>query len=63
MLDKLTDREREVFRLIAAAKSNREIAAEMHLSESTIKIHVGRILTNSNCAIASRPSSSPTSPA
>ena len=45
VLDKLTDREREVFRLIAAAKSNREIAAEMHLSESTIKIHVGHILT------------------
>jgi DNA-binding NarL/FixJ family response regulator len=45
VLDKLTDREREVFRLIAAAKSNREIAAEMHLSESTVKIHVGHILT------------------
>jgi len=29
----------------AAAKSNREIAAEMHLSEGTVKIHVGHILT------------------
>ena len=45
VLDKLTDREREVFRLIATAKSNREIAREMHLSESTVKIHVGHILT------------------
>jgi DNA-binding NarL/FixJ family response regulator len=45
ILRKLTDREQEVFRHIAAARSNREIAAEMHLSESTIKIHVGHILT------------------
>ncbi len=45
VLDTLTDREKEVFRLIATAKSNREIAAEMYLSESTVKIHVGHILT------------------
>jgi DNA-binding NarL/FixJ family response regulator len=45
ILDKLTDREQEVFRLIAAANSNREIADQMHLSESTVKIHVGHILT------------------
>jgi DNA-binding NarL/FixJ family response regulator len=45
VLDKLTQREREVFTLVAAARSNREIAADMHLSESTVKIHVGHILT------------------
>jgi DNA-binding NarL/FixJ family response regulator len=45
VLDVLTDRELEVFHHVAAAKSNREIAAEMHLSEGTVKIHVGRILT------------------
>jgi DNA-binding NarL/FixJ family response regulator len=45
VLAKLTDREREVFTFVAMARSNREIAAEMHLSESTVKIHVGRILT------------------
>jgi DNA-binding NarL/FixJ family response regulator len=44
VLDKLTDRERDVFALLAAGRSNREIAAELHLSEGTIKIHVGRIL-------------------
>jgi len=44
VLDRLTDREREVFLLLAAAMSNREIAAELFLSESTIKIHVGHIL-------------------
>ena len=43
-LDVLTDREREVFVRIAAAESNREIASGLHLSEGTVKIHVGRIL-------------------
>ena len=44
-LDLLTDRERDVFLLIAAARSNREIASTLHLSEGTVKIHVGRILS------------------
>ena len=45
MLSKLTDRERTVFAELAAGRSNREIATELHLSEGTVKIHVGRILT------------------
>jgi DNA-binding NarL/FixJ family response regulator len=45
MLSKLTDRERTVFAELAAGRSNREIAIELHLSEGTVKIHVGRILT------------------
>jgi DNA-binding NarL/FixJ family response regulator len=44
LLSKLTDRERAVFTLITAGHSNREIAAELHLSEGTVKVHVGRIL-------------------
>jgi DNA-binding NarL/FixJ family response regulator len=44
LLSKLTDRERTVFTQLAAGRSNREIAAELHLSEGTVKIHVGRIL-------------------
>jgi DNA-binding NarL/FixJ family response regulator len=44
LLAKLTDREKAVFTLIAAGRSNREIAAELHLSEGTVKVHVGRIL-------------------
>jgi DNA-binding NarL/FixJ family response regulator len=44
LLDRLTDRERTVFTLIAAGRSNREIARELHLSEGTVKVHVGRIL-------------------
>lgn len=44
ILNALTDREQDVFHLMARGKSNREIAAALHLSDSTIKIHVGHIL-------------------
>src|SRR5579863_970093 len=40
VLEALTGREAEVFRLLARGQSNREIASELFLSESTIKIHV-----------------------
>jgi DNA-binding NarL/FixJ family response regulator len=40
----LTERERTVFAALAAGRSNREIAGALHLSEGTVKIHVGRIL-------------------
>ncbi len=48
LLQALTDREREVFLLLAQGQSNREIASELFLSESTIKIHVGHILSKLN---------------
>ena len=41
---KLTGRELEVFTLMAAGHSNREIAQRLFLSEGTAKTHVGRIL-------------------
>ncbi len=34
----------DVFSLIASGMSNSEIAATLHLSEGTVKVHVGRIL-------------------
>jgi DNA-binding NarL/FixJ family response regulator len=41
--DELTPRESDVLRLIAAGKSNREIARALYVSEATVKTHVNRI--------------------
>ncbi|WP_427896148.1 response regulator [Kribbella sp. GL6] len=40
----LTDREREILIAIGRGWTNPEIAARLHLSESTVKTHVGRVL-------------------
>lgn len=45
LVDSLTRREREVFELIAAGRSNPEIAQDLFLSEATVKTHVGHILS------------------
>lgn len=44
-LDRLTERELQVFEKVAHGLSNAEIAVELVLSEATVKTHVGRILT------------------
>jgi DNA-binding NarL/FixJ family response regulator len=41
---KLTAQELRVAKLLAAGRSNREIAAEMVLSVETVKSHVARVL-------------------
>jgi DNA-binding NarL/FixJ family response regulator len=43
-LSELTDREREVFLHVGRGSTNAEIANALHLSESTVKAHFGRIL-------------------
>jgi DNA-binding CsgD family transcriptional regulator len=40
----LTSREREVAALVAAGQTNAQIAARLHLSESTVEKHVSRVL-------------------
>jgi DNA-binding NarL/FixJ family response regulator len=42
--DELTEREQEIFRLIAAGLSNAEIGKELYIEETTVKTHVTHIL-------------------
>ena len=47
-LEKLTAREKEVLQLIAKGYSNKEIAAELYITERTVKNHVNSILRSLN---------------
>ena len=44
VLAALTSREREVLRLIAAGRSNREIASVLYIAPKTASVHVSNIL-------------------
>lgn len=40
----LSERELEVLRLLARGRNNPEIASELHVAETTVKAHLGRIM-------------------
>jgi DNA-binding NarL/FixJ family response regulator len=44
-LESLTEREIDVLRLVARGRSNREIASELFLSETTVKTHITHLFT------------------
>jgi DNA-binding NarL/FixJ family response regulator len=44
VLDRLTAREREVLAEVCSGATNAEVAGRLHLSESTVKTHVGQLL-------------------
>jgi len=56
----LTRRELEVLRLVAAGRSNQQIAAALFISRKTASVHVSNILASSACTPGSRPPPPPT---
>jgi len=40
----LTEREREVMKLVAAGRANKQVAAELGISEVTVKVHRGQVM-------------------
>jgi DNA-binding NarL/FixJ family response regulator len=42
-LSALSEREAQVARVVAAGKSNREVAEQLHISERTVKAHLGSV--------------------
>ncbi|MFP5072515.1 response regulator [Pseudonocardia nantongensis] len=48
-LEHLSDREAEVLAEIASGATNAEIATRLHIAETTVKTHVGNLLTKLDC--------------
>jgi DNA-binding NarL/FixJ family response regulator len=44
-IQRLTEREVEVLRLVARGKTNEEIAGDLIIGEATVKTHVSNVLT------------------
>jgi len=44
-IDQLTEREEEVLATVATGRTNAEIAEELHISLSTVKTHLGSLMT------------------
>jgi len=48
LIQELTDRQREVYDLIIAGKSNKEIASDLFIEQSTLKTHINQIYRKLN---------------
>ena len=48
--DTLTAREREVFKLVARGRSNKQIAAELEIGTTTVKLHRGQVMRKMKAA-------------
>jgi DNA-binding NarL/FixJ family response regulator len=46
--ERLTPRELQILRLMAAGRANKEIATELHIAERTVKFHVSEIFSRLN---------------
>jgi FixJ family two-component response regulator len=40
----LTERERQIMTLVVVGRANKQIAAELNLSEMTVKVHRGQVM-------------------
>ena len=49
-LERLTEREAEIMKLMVAGKKSREIAAKLKISERTVEIHRSRVMSKTGCA-------------
>lgn len=47
-VSQLSEREAEVARAVASGKSNKEVAAQLHISERTVKAHLGSVFDKLN---------------
>lgn len=50
LVDSLTPREYQVFRLVVSGMLNKQIAAELGMSEKTVKVHRGRVMQKMQAA-------------
>jgi DNA-binding NarL/FixJ family response regulator len=49
LIGTLTDREREVLVLMARGLDNSQIAADLFISDATVRTHIGHVLSKLNC--------------